>query len=121
MTQESKNVLTQFLDAVKESQEIWALQEKDGEDWVVLDSINFENAEAMPLWSSSDLAMVHCVEEWADYVPNKISLSDWFEFWVEDLNEDDIIIGVNWAGDETCLEVELADFTQALAEIESFK
>ena len=54
-------------------------------------------------------------------MPCEISLADWFEFWLEDLNEDGVIVGVNWQGNDECMEIELSDFTQALAAIESLK
>jgi len=113
--------LEHFLTAVKSTQTLWALQDKVSEDWVVLDSPNFENTDVMPLWSSAELAQQHCIEEWSDYSPSKISLADWFEFWLEDLNEDNVIVGINWQGDDEYLEMELSDFTQALAEVESLK
>ncbi len=118
---ENNSTLTAFLAQTKPSQMLWALQSKESEDWVVLDSITYENTDVMPLWSSAELAQQHCVEEWANYTPGEISLSDWFEFWLEDLNQDGVIVGVNWQGDDNYLEMELADFTQALAEIESLK
>ena len=108
-----------FLKQVKDTQELWALQDKNSEDWVVLDSVNFENTEVMPLWSTEALSKSHCVEEWADYVPAAISVADWMEFWVEDLLEDGVIIGLNWQENEDCFELELPEFTQALAEIET--
>lgn len=108
-----------FLKQVKDTQELWALQDKNSEDWVVLDSVNFENTEVMPLWSTEALAKSHCIEEWADYVPAAISVANWMEFWVEDLLEDGVIIGLNWQENEDCFELELPEFTQALAEIET--
>ncbi|MBU2870008.1 DUF2750 domain-containing protein [Colwellia sp. E2M01] len=120
MTNDS-NTLKNFLVEAKPTQLIWALQDKASEDWVVLDSPSFEDTEVMPLWSNEALAKEHCIEEWSSYVPCQISLADWFEFWVEDLNEDNVIVGVNWQGDDECLEIELGEFTQALAEIESLK
>jgi hypothetical protein len=87
----------------------------------VLDSIAYENTEVMPLWSSAELAQQHCIEEWANYIPCEISFSDWFEFWLEDLNQDNVIVGVDWQDNDECLEMELADFTQALAQVESLK
>jgi len=118
-----------FLAEVKNTQSFWALQEKSGEDWVVLDSINFENTDVMPLWSTKELAQQHCVDEWQDYLPTEISLSDWLEFWLEDLGEDGVIIGINWqeevanSDDDSeikneYLELDLAEFSQSLAEIE---
>ncbi len=121
LSAETKETLAQFLAQVKPTQVLWALQDKASEDWVVLDSPNFENTDVMPLWSCAELAQAHCIDEWSDYLPCEITMADWLEFWVEDLNEDGVIIGVNWQGDDGYVELELADFTQALAEIESFK
>lgn len=115
----TEKTVKSFLEQVKDNQALWALQDKSSEDWVVLDSINFENTEVMPLWSTQALAKSHCVEEWADYQPVAISVADWMEFWVEDLLEDGVIIGVNWQEDDECVELELPDFTQALASIET--
>jgi len=125
----NKTTLTTFLADVKNTQSFWALQEKSGEDWVVLDSINFENTDVMPLWSTQELAQQHCVDEWQEYVPTQITLSDWLEFWLEDLSEDGVIIGINWQeevaasdGDSDIqneyFEIDLAEFSQSLAEIE---
>jgi hypothetical protein len=121
--------LKTFIADVKNTQSFWALQEKSGEDWVVLDSINFEDTDVMPLWSTQELAQQHCVDEWQDYLPTIITLSDWLEFWLEDLGEDGVIVGINWqeevveSGDDTkseneYLELDLAEFSQSLAEIE---
>jgi len=118
---DNNSTLKTFLAQVKPTQTLWALQDKASEDWVVLDSIAYENTDVMPLWSSTELAKSHCIDEWENYIPCEISLSDWLEFWLEDLIEDGVIIGVNWQGDDEYLEMELADFTQALATIESMK
>ncbi|XQW84484.1 DUF2750 domain-containing protein [Thalassotalea piscium] len=116
---QTNSALNTFISECKSTQVLWALQDKESEDWVVLDSINFEDTEVMPLWSSAELAQQHCTDEWKSYTPSQISLADWFEFWLEDLNEDSIIVGINWQGDDEYCEMELSEFTQALAEIES--
>lgn len=118
---DTNEILKKFLAETKPTQMVWALQDKVSEDWVVLDSPSFEETEVMPLWSTAALAQQHCIDEWSDYVPVAIPLADWFEFWLEDLNEDGVIIGVNWQGDDEYLEMELADFTQALSTVESLK
>ena len=117
MMTDNNLALTTFLSDVKPTQTLWALQDKESEDWVILDSINFENTDVMPLWSQAELARQHCCEEWKDYIPVQISVADWLEFWLEDLNEDGVIIGVNWLEDDY-LEMELAEFTQSIASIE---
>lgn len=110
--------LEKFANTVKPSQSLWALQDKASEDWVVLDSINFENVDVMPIWSTKESAKTHCIDEWKDYIATEITVAEWLEFWVEDLNEDGIIIGVDWPTEGDCTEVELAEFTQAIAAIE---
>ncbi|MGB1261619.1 MAG: DUF2750 domain-containing protein [Cognaticolwellia sp.] len=114
----TEQTLKSFIEQVKEPQVLWALQDKASEDWVVLDSINFENTEVMPLWSSETAAKKHCIQEWADYVPAAIPVAQWMEFWVEDLLEDGVIIGLDWQENESCVELELPEFTQALAAVE---
>lgn len=121
MITKTKNILPDFLTNVQLTQNLWALQDQKSTDWVILDSIIYENTDVMPLWSSAQLAQQHCIDEWAKYVPCAISVADWLEFWLEDLNSDGIIVGINWQVQDDCLEIELADFTHALAEIESLK
>lgn len=116
---ETNPIMTKFFAAVKSSQQVWGLQDETGEEWVVCDSVNFENTDAMPVWSTEALANVHCSEEWKDFKPAAISVSDLLEFWIEDLNEDNIIVGLDWESEGECAELELADFTQSIADIEA--
>ena len=89
---DNKKVLAEFLAQAKPEQQFWALQDTKSEDWVVLDSLNYEETEVMPLWSTEALATKHCTEEWVDYKAAVISLADWLEFWVDDLLEDNIVV-----------------------------
>ena len=116
---ENITALEKFQDDVKESQLLWALQDIASGDWVVMDSMQYEETEVMPLWSTQALAQTHCVEEWEEYRPASISLADWFEFWLEDLVEDDVIVGLNWVGEEDDIELGLSEFTEALGQIEA--
>lgn len=112
--------LSLFLNDVKPTQTLWALQDKKSEDWVVLDSLQFEETDVMPLWSTEPLAQALCVEEWANYVAAPITLADWFEFWVDDLLADNVVIGLNWGSEEgNDIEIDLAELTQVLSEIEA--
>ena len=113
------NSLITFLDDVKSTQQLWALQDKKSEDWVVLDSVNYEQTEVMPLWSSEALATKHCVDEWKNYSATAITVADWLEYWVDDLLKDEVIIGLNWLDQDNDSEVDLAEFTHSLAEIEN--
>ena len=113
----NREILTEFLTQSKNNQSLWALQDKESEDWVVLDSPNFDDAEVLPVWSSAELAKTHCVQEWQDFTPSEISLADWLDYWVDDLKEDDIVIGVNWAEEGDIVELEVVEFSKALATV----
>ena len=111
--------LTIFLNDVKPTQTLWALQDKKSEDWVIVDSLQFEETDVMPLWSTKAQAQAHCIDEWEAYTPTAITLADWFEFWVDDLLKDNVIIGLNWGSEEVDMEIDLAELTQVLTEIEA--
>lgn len=116
---ETNPEVAKFFADIKPHQQVWALQDHSGEEWVVCDSVNFENTDAMPFWSTKELAQAHCSEEWKSYQPAAISVSDLLEFWIEDLNSDNVIAGLNWNSEGECPELELADFTQAIVDIEA--
>ena len=116
---DSNSTISQFINAVKPTQTIWGLQDKSTQDWVIVDSINFEKTDVMPLWSSQELAQQHCNGEWQDFSPAQISFNDWFEFWQKDLNEDGVMIGVNWHEEQDCVEMELSKFSVELATVEA--
>lgn len=111
-------IQSEFFNEVKATQMIWALHDKTSDGWVIVDSAQFEDTDTMLLWSRESLAKVHCTEEWQDYVPTQISVADWLEFWVEDLAEDNITIGIDWDESDSCEELDLATFSQQIAEIE---
>lgn len=112
------DITNEFFNEVKATQMLWGLQDISSEGWVIVDSVNFEDSETMPLWSTESGAQAHCTEEWAQYTPIQISVSDWLEFWVEDLAEDKVLIGVDWQDEQECIELELGDFSQKVADIE---
>ncbi|WP_299080572.1 DUF2750 domain-containing protein [uncultured Paraglaciecola sp.] len=116
---ENNSSSADFIAAVKSTQIIWALQDTASEGWVVLDSANFEDTDVMPVWSSCELAKNHCIDEWQDYAPMPITLADWLEFWVEDLANDNVLIGIEWRDGGEYLELELAEFSEMLAKIEN--
>lgn len=111
--------LQNFQQQIKDKQQVWGLLDKESEDWVVMDSIEFEQRDVLLLWSSEALAQAQCIDEWQNYTAQAISLADWFEFWLEDLVQDDVLIGINWLGEESDMELELAQFSEALAEVET--
>ncbi|MDO6618843.1 MULTISPECIES: DUF2750 domain-containing protein [unclassified Shewanella] len=108
-----------FIENVKKHQVLWGLADETGEGWVVCDSSEFEQTDVMPLWSTQAAAASHCTEEWADYVAVEISVNDFLEFWVGDLNEDGVLIGLDWVANEECLEVDPIELAKELVDIEA--
>lgn len=112
--------LQAFINNIKETQTIWALQDPKSDEWVVCDSAVFDETEVMPLWTSKALAQDYCVDEWADYRAQTISVDDFLEFWVSDLNYDGVTVGLDWQGnDEDNIEFDPIDVAKALAEYEA--
>lgn len=112
-------IFEKFLTTVKPTQLLWALKDPTSDNWVILDSLNYEDSEVMPLWSTKSNADVHRTDGWEDYECASITIADWLEFWVEDLINDNVIIGIDWLGKETDLEMDLQDFTHGIATLES--
>ena len=108
-----------FLSDVKPTQIIWALKDPESDDWVILDSLQYEESEVMPLWSTKEQAERHLTEDWENFVCASISIADWLEFWVEDLITDNIIIGLNWIGEENDIEMDLQEFSENIAKLET--
>ena len=110
--------LTSFIESVKEHQIVWGLQDETGEGWVVCDSSEYEDTDVMPLWSSEAAAKIHCTEEWSEYKAVSITLIDFLEYWVSDLNDDGVLVGVDWESDQECLEIDPIVLAKSLVDIE---
>ena len=111
-------VLASFIDNVKEQQAVWGLQDETGEGWVVCDSSEYEETDVMPLWSSEAQAKVHCTEEWKDYQPAPIVLEELLEYWIQDLHDDGVLVGVDWVAEQECLELDPITLAKSLVDIE---
>lgn len=115
---ETNSILTRFIEDIKQHQAVWGLQDESGEAWVVCDSSEYEDTDVMPLWSTEAQAKTHCSEEWANYAPIAITLTDLLEFWITDLHEDGVLIGTNWQADQDCLEMDPVILAKSLVNVE---
>ncbi|MGL5948705.1 MAG: DUF2750 domain-containing protein [Aeromonas sp.] len=104
-----------FIEQVRETGQVWGL--RYGEDWVICQSAEFEETDVMPLWSTAADAKVHCIDEWAEYAPDSIALEEFLDDWVNDLNEDDVLIGPNWNAQLDGQEFEPVELAKALIEV----
>ncbi|KTF19307.1 DUF2750 domain-containing protein [Pseudoalteromonas sp. 10-33] len=112
---EIESQLVNFVEKVRVSEVIWALGAEDN-GFVVCDSNQFVDTDVLLLWESEEAAKAQCKEEWKDYSPVEISLDEFLDAWVEDLNEDDALVGINWNDDQVCVEIEPTGLARALSE-----
>lgn len=118
-TAQPEQLLQAFIDNSRGSQVLWALQDPASEDWVVCDSLDFEQTDVMPFWSSEAAAKAYCGDEWQEYQAVTISIGDYLEFWVNNLNDDGVLVGLDWQADEeTSVEVDPIVLAKGLADYE---
>ena len=119
MISQATAALKSFVDNSKASQHIWALRCPQSKDWVVCDSIEFSDTDVLPLWSSQAQASAFCTDEWQGYEVCAISVDDYLEFWVSDLNYDGVLVGIDWqVEDSFSVELDPIDVAKAFAECE---
>ena len=87
-------VFQNFIAEAKTHGVVWTLA--NGEDLLVVESVDFEDTDVMPFWSSQEAALVHCSEEWSDYKPEAIPLDVFCEGWLQEMYDDGVLIGTNW-------------------------
>ncbi len=116
---DSNPVLASFIENVTEHQAVWALQDETGEGWVVCDSSEFNETDVMPLWSSAEQAKEHCTDEWQAYQVAKITLEELLEYWIQDLHDDGVLVGVDWQADQECLELDPITLAKNLVDVET--
>ncbi|WP_407334318.1 DUF2750 domain-containing protein [Enterovibrio sp. 27052020O] len=107
MTTIEATPVEQFVATSRSRGEVWGLQCKDG--WVICDSTIYEETDVMPFWSSREAAAIHCVDEWEDFSPVSISISEFIDEWLVDLAQDAVMLGPDWGTDLCGEEVEAAD------------
>lgn len=117
---EYQSALVAFANSVAPSQLVWALTTAEGDEWVVCDSAQFEDSSVLLLWSSEAAAKAQCQDEWSIYQPQAIALEEYLDFWVEDLNEDGTLVGLDWTDNGENPEVEPVELAKTLLETGAF-
>ncbi|WP_435273941.1 DUF2750 domain-containing protein [Psychrobium sp. nBUS_13] len=110
--------LDNFATAIKLHQEFYGLFDENSQEWVIVDATNNNDGDALPLWSTKELASVQLTGEWKGFVLQAISIEDWLEFWMDDLQDSAIVIGINWGINDNLSEVSLTDFTNIVMQAE---
>ncbi len=108
----TESILAQFVTECVATQQIWGLKSELG--WTVAVSNQFENAQVYVFWSSKQAAERCAKEEWEDYKPATISLSEFLEDWCVGIFEENSLIGVQWDYDLCGEETESMELAQQL-------
>ncbi|MEH7747741.1 DUF2750 domain-containing protein [Neobacillus drentensis] len=114
LTINSKRRYENFIKRVSESKMVWGLKSEDG--WCVCESNEYEDTVVMLFWSDEAYARQCAVEEWSHYKPTSIPLEEFMNNWIYGMNEDDLLVGVNWNAKLIGLEVEPYDLFKELEE-----
>ncbi|MCB1649912.1 MAG: DUF2750 domain-containing protein [Gammaproteobacteria bacterium] len=101
-----------FISRILETGKVWGLKADDG--WAVCPSLEFEDTDVFPFWSDEADARVHCSEDWKIYTPSVIELEDFVVNWLPGMHEDEVMVGPNWNGELSGVEVEPADVAERL-------
>lgn len=115
LTINSKKRYENFIKRVSENRVVWGLQSKDG--WCVCESNEYEDTVVMLFWSDEAYARQCAVEEWSHYEPKTIPLEEFMNNWLYGLNQDDLLVGVNWNVKLIGLELEPYNLFKELEEV----
>jgi hypothetical protein len=79
-----------FIKVVADTTELWMIGDENG---IATYSDN-ENKVIIPVWPHEIYAKACCVDEFANYTPESISLNDWIEDWLSEMEEVGQLIAV---------------------------
>lgn len=88
-----------FIEKVCNTQIVWTLNSNEG--YANTYSNEFEDEEGnelelMCFWSEEALAKAAAVDEWSNYKPEKITLSEFLESWCLGMADEDVIVGTEF-------------------------
>jgi len=79
---------------------------REGRVWTIRDAaghpapMDATGHRAMPFWSKPSRAerVIGAVAAYRDFAVVEIPVHDWLDSWLPGLQQDDLLVGVNWAG-----------------------
>lgn len=96
MVSQSSLNLNSFLSEAIENQRVWTFRDENG----FPAPQNSEGNRAMPFWStlSRVQTIINSVDSYQTFEPFEISLHDFMQKWLPGLENDDLLVGINWSG-----------------------
>jgi len=93
---------------------VWGLEGPEG--WALCASEQSTETDVMPFWSQEAFAKVHCQDDWSDYKPVAVDLTEFLDDWLPGMHADVILIGINWNDELDGEEFEPLDLLQEFEE-----
>lgn len=112
LKQDSIDQYNRFVEVVKKERIVWGLRSESG--WATSLSNEYEDTTVMPFWSHKAYAKRVVKEEWVTYKPTSIDFDEFIDSWLKGMNEDGILVGVNWNAHLIGKEVEPRDLAKDL-------
>jgi hypothetical protein len=99
---------------VQAQQALWTVEDDSG----IPAPLNSEGKRVMPFWSSGSRVekIIASVPAYADFRPLRLSLDEFKSQWLDGLERDGLLVGINWSGaGATGYDVEPSDVRAWLA------
>jgi phosphodiesterase/alkaline phosphatase D-like protein len=103
---EEVNNLNLFIDKINEQREVWLLEAQDG-SFAMFEDDN--QRSFIPLWPEKDLAQQFASDDWDGYLAERMGLGELLE-WMQELKEDEILIGAFLHLNQQAIAVDPVDF-----------
>lgn len=104
MSEDFKLNYQRFIEQADELEIVWNLKSSDG--FAICESVEFDETQVMPFWSTESEAQAACVDDWAEYQPNPVDIDEFIDAWLHGMEEDGIYVGINWNEDLDGVEIE---------------
>jgi hypothetical protein len=108
-TEQFEEQTAHFISTSKSTNMIWGLRADDG--WLSCES-QIQDKEVMPFWSSPEKAAAQAIDEWSEFEVVEIPLDIFVEDWLITLNEDDVLVAIDWDEDLIGAEFEATTLRQ---------
>ena len=83
-----------FIQQAADTEQVWGLSE--GDIWATSSSNEFEDTEIILFWSDAEGAKACAGDEWANYQPEALPVSEFLENWCVGMYDDELLVGANW-------------------------
>lgn len=93
-----------FIQRIVQSDSVWGLTQDD--TWATSSSAEYEDAEVILFWSDTEGAKTCAEDDWKEYKPESITLTEFLENWCVGMYGDQLLLGPDWDGNLSGREME---------------